>query len=340
MSEQNPRNTALRVDGELDTNISDDPLRFALASFNTARSIGELHATSPVADAYNLLDASRRVAIVMRPETFPDVYREAVRPLALAARHLVLSGHHLLSEQARSVVEAVTHLLSETSPHETKIYAPLLEARAIAYRFSGLENTAVYFSNLQQAFADLLLAIDAHRSKSNVMGEAQANLELAETLGIYAFHLNNREDAPEFQEAFDFVSFVRNQTDTSPNPDTNPVTVIERATTCAQHAASTLAPTHDPIGHARCLIIQAGLRLEHPDHHPEESSSAALQLADKSIHMLSHSAPPYVLACAYQVKAHALQATDPEAATRAANASTALLAKTRMLPILGHEVSE
>lgn len=328
------------MDGELDTTISDDPLRFALASFDTARSMGKLHTTSPVANAYNLLDASRRVAIVMRPETFPEVYREAAPPLALSARHLVMSGHPLLPEEARSVVEAVTHLLDNTSPHEIDLHAPLLEARAIAYRFSGLEDTAVYFSNLQQAFSDLLIAIDARRSKSNVMAEAQANLELAETLRIYAFHLNNREDAPEFQEALDFVAFVRNQSGTSLNIDTNPVAMIERATTCAHHAVSTLAPTRDPIGHARCLIIQARLLLERPDRHPEESSSAALQLADKSFHMLSPTAPPYVLACAYQIRAHALQATDPEAATRATDASTALLAKTRIRPILCHEMSE
>ena len=297
-----------------------------------------------MADAYNLLDASRRAAIVMRPEIFPKVYREAARPLALAARHLVVSGHPLLPEEARSVVEAVTHLLSETSPHERKLHAPLLEARAIAYRFAGPENTEMHFSGLQQAFADLLIAIDTRRTKSNVMAEAQANLELAETLRIYALYLNNREDAPEFQEALEFVAFVRNQTGASPNIDTNPVAVIERATTCARHAVSTLTPTRDPIGHVRCLIVQAGLLLDHPDQIPEESSSSALQLANKSIHMLNRTAPPYVLACAYQIRAHALQATEPEAATRATDASTALLAKTRMLPIptpvLRHELSE
>ena len=332
------------MDGELDTNISDDPIRFALDSFNTTRSIGALHTTSPITDAYNLLDASRRVAIVMRPETFPDVYREAASPLALAARHLVVSGHPLLPEEARNVVEAVTHVLSTTSPQETELHAPLLEARAIAYRFASLENTAVYFSNLQQAFSGLLLAIDAHKSNSNVVGEAQANLELAETLRIHAFNLKNREDALEFQEALDFVTFIRNQTDTSPNSDTSPVAVIERALTCAGRAVSTLAPTHNPIGHARCLIVQAGLLLEHPDRNSEEASSSALQLAAKSIHMLSHTAAPYVLACAYQIRAHALQATDPKAATRAAATSNALLATTRMpsipTPILSYGPSE
>ena len=320
------RDAALRVDGELDISIRNDPLSFALTSLKTACDAGELTVGSKSAEARKILDAGRRAVTVIHPELFPEAYIAAAQPLALAARHLVLLGHPLNFEEAKNAVEAADHLLTEPPAPATQTRTVLLEARAIGHRFAASEGTAG-FGDLRQAVEDLVDTIQTRKHESDLLGEARAGLELAEVLRTYALHGISLEEDRSFQEALGFVASARDQTVASDDLPLNTVTAIERATTYAQRSASTFKTTHDLIGYARCLVIQSHLLLDHPDHDRTELSLSALQLADQSIALLTHPEAPYVRGCAYQARARALQLTDPEAATRAIEQSRTVLAE-------------
>ena len=314
------------MDVELDTSIRSDPLGFALASLNTACDASELTVGSEGAEDRKILYAARRAATVLNPKLFPEAYIAAARPIAVAARHLVLLGHPLSFDEAKSAVEAADHLLSEPPAPAAQTRTVLLEARAIGHRFAA-SASAARFSDLHQAVDDLMDAIQTRKHESDLLGEAQAGLELAEVLRTYALHGISLEEDISFHEALAFVTSARDQTVVSDDLPDNTVMAIERAITYAQRSASTFKTTHDLISYARCLVLQSHLLLDHPGHDRTELSLSALQLADQGIAALTHPEAPYVRACAYEARARALQLTDPDAATRAIEQSRNLLAE-------------